>query len=109
MEPTRLDRRSAVEPVRRQVCGLRQKFKRALEEGQSAEEDVVFHVKQSWFRSAFPETILYFGRLSPIVPLFVVILRSLRRRIFALHSIAAVIVGGLPVRIGLSGPLFLTL
>ena len=54
-------------------CGLRRRFSRALEEGQSAEDrDDVSR-----------ETILRCGQLTPVVPLLVVIPRSLRRRISA--------------------------
>ena len=73
MEPTTLDRRTCSRNMRRQVCGLRRRFRRALEEGQSAADR----------GDVSRETFLHSGRLTPIVPLFFVILRSLRRRISA--------------------------
>ena len=66
-------------------CGLAAVIQSRIERGQSAVG-----------RGDVSRGTRDFGRLTPIVPLLVVILRSLRRRIFALHHTAAVIVGGFP-------------
>ena len=64
-----------------------------IEKGQSAGDRDDVSRETIVIRSVFPETILHFVRLTPIVSLLVVILRSLRRRISARGKWVGLVVG----------------